>query len=159
MLPLRIDRLAGGLLAALFCLAAEAGQAASGDEERVAAQMQAELAGAPTAPAGAAVTRGLQDRPAAESPVMVEVVAPEPPPPHAADGSGAVPSAAAEGVPFADLARLVGHRVTLVTTGERVHRGVVAAASAREVTLEVRRAGGTATYTLRREQVARIDPR
>ena len=153
------DRVAGGLLAGLFWLGAHAAPPGSDHEEQVAAQIQAELDGAPAARPGAAVTRGLAKPAVAKSPVMVEVVAPDPPPPDAVDASGAVAPQASAGIPFADLVRLVGQRITVVTRGERVHRGVVAAADARAVTLEVRRAGGTATYTLRREQVARIDPR
>jgi len=151
---MRIDRLAGGLFACLCSLASHAGQVMDVDEERISVQMRAELEASP-APGAGAVSHPLRDAPPAEAPVMVEVVAPAPP---SVDGSG-VTRAASQGLSFADLERFVGRPVTVTTTGERVHRGKVLAASAREVQLQVRRAGGTATYTLRREQVARIDPR
>jgi hypothetical protein len=60
---------------------------------------------------------------------------------------------------FDQLAQHVGARVTVVTTGERVHRGVVVGVSGHVLTLRVAKAGGGAIYTLKREQIARIDPR
>lgn len=62
------------------------------------------------------------------------------------------------GLRFDDLTRYVGGRVTIVTVGQRVHRGVIRSVDARQVILQVRRAGGNATYALHRDQVARIDP-
>lgn len=63
-----------------------------------------------------------------------------------------------EGLSFADLSGYVGRRVLIKTTGEREHRGTVLAVDAKEVTLSQRRAGGSATYTIKREQVARVFP-
>jgi hypothetical protein len=60
---------------------------------------------------------------------------------------------------FDELARHIGRRVTVVTTGERVHRGTIVAVSGRVLTLRVAQAGGGAVYTLKREQIARIYPR
>ena len=70
-----------------------------------------------------------------------------------------VPAVEQNGLPFAELRHYVGRRVDIVTTGDRAHRGTVKSADARQVTLLVRRPGGNATYTLRREQVKRVDPR
>lgn len=61
------------------------------------------------------------------------------------------------GVAFADLAQHIGRRVSVATRGEHTHRGIVSSADARQLTLRVRRSGGNATYTLRRDQVVRID--
>jgi len=60
---------------------------------------------------------------------------------------------------FDDLAQHIGRRVTVVTTGERVHRGTIVAVNGHVLTLRVAQAGGGAVYTLKREQIARIDPR
>lgn len=61
------------------------------------------------------------------------------------------------GAPFAELAQHIGDRVSIVTRGDRRHSGVIRSANARQVTLGVRRRGGDATYTLRRDQVLRIE--
>lgn len=97
---------------------------------------------------------------AAPAPVVASVTAPSPVRedagnPHA-DWLAPAPERTS-GVAFADLSQYVGARVTIVTAGERVHRGVVTAANARQVVLRVHRRGGNATYALRREQVTRID--
>jgi hypothetical protein len=123
------------------------------DEARIEAMIRAERAGMATKPA---VPLPLV---AAQAPVPVpvaaSVVAP-PPTPHD-DWLAAPPRTA--GTPFAELANRVGQRVAITTAGERVHRGVVGSADARQVTLRVKRPGGTATYTLTRNQVLRVDVR
>lgn len=93
--------------------------------------------------------------PAETAPVLIEVM-----PPATTESSvhGIVSVPTSVGIPFADLPRYIGHRITLRTTGGRLHHGVVDAANAREITLKVRRGGGSASYRLRREQVARVDP-
>ena len=92
------------------------------------------------------------------APVVASVVAP-PAARAPADDWLAPPPAQDSGLAFADLARHVGARVAIVTAGERVHRGTVVDADARHVVLQVRRPGGNATYSLRREQVVRVDLR
>lgn len=101
-----------------------------------------------------------------ETRVMAEVVAPievvAPPPPSAelADGVGVVVEEAQhQSVPFESLPTLVGRRVTVATAGGKVHKGVLRAATPREITLEVRRAGGMGVYTLTRAQVLRVELR
>lgn len=127
------------------------------DEARVAALMRAELAAAPLPASGATVTFALAAAPAV--PVIAEVIAqPAAPPPEPAD-DWLAPPARDQGLPFADLPGLLGRRVTIVTAGEHVHRGIVGAANAREVTLQVRRAGGSASYVLKRQQIVRIELR
>ncbi len=99
---------------------------------------------------------------AAPAPVVASVTAPtaaheDADNPHA-DWLAPAPERAL-GVAFVDLVQYVGSKVTIVTAGERIHRGVVTSANARQVSLQVHRRGGNATYTLRREQVVRIDAR
>lgn len=60
---------------------------------------------------------------------------------------------------FDDLTQNIGRRITVTTDGHRVHRGSVVAANGRILTLRVSQAGGGAIYTLKREQIVRIDPR
>ncbi|NCT66883.1 MAG: hypothetical protein GXC76_04460 [Rhodanobacteraceae bacterium] len=129
------------------------------DEARIAELMRAELA-RPAPVQGSVATPGQAATAAAAeaAPVVAEVVAPPPPPPSAHD-DWLVPATRDAGLPFDDLAHRIGRRVTIVTTGERVHRGTVQEADARRVVLVVRRPGGDATYTLRREQVVRIERR
>jgi hypothetical protein len=75
--------------------------------------------------------------------------------------SWVAPAEPTGGLPFNDLVRHIGDRVAVVTAGARVHRGVVKAVDAEQVTLQVHSPGsvGAATYTLRREQIVRIDLR
>lgn len=137
--------LAGGLLAS--------GELHAGtleeDEARIAELMRAELA-KPVQGATRAAEAG------EAAPVVAEVVAPAPPPPSPND-DWLVPTVRDAGLPFDDLAHRIGRRVTIVTAGERVHRGTIKQADARQVVLSVRRPGGDATYVLRREQVVRIE--
>lgn len=109
--------------------------------------------------------------------VFEDVPAPDSPEGRAASGTIAVvtlqtPSAAeidagvlapaapdpAAGIRFEDLAHAIGVRVRVLTRGQHVQRGVVAAADARHLTLTVKRHGGSASYVLSREQVQRVDP-
>ena len=114
------------------------------DEARLDALLAARSASAAPAPVVASVTAPTAAREGADNP-HADWLAPAP--------------ERAVGVAFVDLAQHVGSKVTIVTVGERVHRGVVTAANARQVSLQVHRRGGDATYTLRREQVVRIDAR
>ena len=128
------------------------------DEAQVAALIRAQLAVAPLAAPGAAVTMALAPA-QSPAPVIAEVIAPQPVEPPSDDEWRAPTPSQDEGLSFAELAQYVGRPVTIVSGGGRVHRGTVSAANAREVTLRVRRAGGSATYTLQRNQILRIDPR
>lgn len=94
------------------------------------------------------------------APVIAESVAPAPSAAPPKD-SWVAPAEPAGGLPFSDLARHIGDRVAVVTAGARVHRGVVKAVDAEQMTLQVRSPGigGAAAYTLRREQIVRIDLR
>ena len=90
------------------------------------------------------------------APVVASVVAPTP---RSATDDGVVAERADGGMGFGELAAHVGGRVTITTVGEHVHRGIVRSADARQVTLQVRNAGGSATYALHRDQVVHIDAR
>lgn len=128
------------------------------DEAHIAELIRAELAAVPPPATGPAVTP--EPTPAQPAPVIAEVIAPAPsPPPPPKDDWLAPPAAQEQGLPFGELAQFLGRKVTVVTAGGRVHRGTVSAANAREVTLQVRRAGGDASYTLQRQQIVRIEPR
>jgi hypothetical protein len=125
------------------------------DEARIEALLRAERAAAgvsamPQSPDGAVVV-------ASSTPVIAEVVAKMAQPSE--NDEWLAPAIEQTGLPFADLAHYIGQRVSITTAGEREHRGTVKSANARQVTLLVRRSGGNATYTLRREQVQRVDLR
>jgi len=139
-----------GVVCAIGCGALFAGCVQAGTLEEDEARLDALLAARRAAAA------------AAPAPVVASVTVPAPArakadDPHA-DWLAPAPERAA-GIAFADLVGYVGSKVTIVTAGERVHRGVVTAANARQVVLQVHRRGGDATYALRREQVVRIDAR
>ena|SRR5688500_10363475 len=116
------------------------------DEARIEALLKAERK---AAPAGGAANPA--------TPVIAEVTAAVPAPSE--NDEWLVPKIEQGGLPFADLKHYVGQRVEIVTIGNREHRGIVKSADARQVTLLVHRPGGNATYTLRRDQVKRVDPR
>jgi hypothetical protein len=158
----------GGIAVVLLAFAAVAGAAQRDAEEaRVEARIQADHdalarasraapAQAPaTAPAQAAGARSAPDGEGASAPVLASAV---PPPPSPNDDWLAHPPAP-DTLAFDELGRHLGEALTVFTRGEREHRGTLAAANARTLTLVVRRRGGKASYTLRREQVLRIEPR
>lgn len=124
------------------------------DEARIEALLKAERAARAERMVAIATVGGVAD-PA--TPVIAEVTAAVPPPSE--NDEWLVPTIEQNGLPFAELRHYVGRRVEIVTTGDRQHRGIVQSADARQVTLLVRRAGGNAKYTLRRDQVKRVDPR
>ncbi|MBO9662155.1 hypothetical protein [Dokdonella sp.] len=128
------------------------------DEARIEALIRAERAGKTVDPAPpppvAAATLIVATAVPVPAPVVASVVAP----PASSEEWLAAPARDA-GLPFSELAQRIGQRVTIITANERVHRGVVGSADARQVTLRVKRVGGNATYTLSRSQIARIEPR
>lgn len=145
---------AGVVLAA--CVPAGAARAGSlqEDEARIEALLKAERNARAERAVAIAAAGGVAD-PA--TPVIAEVTAAVPAPSE--NDEWLAPKIEQNGLPFADLKHYVGRRVEIVTTGDREHRGTVKSVDARQVTLLVRRPGGNATYTLRREQVKRVDPR
>ena len=116
------------------------------DEDRIEALLKAERARERFAEAEAA---------AREAPVIAAAVAT---PVATPNDDWLAPQLETSGMPFDDLARAIGRRVEITTEGRRRHRGVVLSANAQQVTLQVARRGGAAVYTLKRAQVARIDP-
>jgi hypothetical protein len=122
------------------------------DEARIEALLQAERAAAAAARAGQATTLAA----ATPAPVLAAVVAP-PIRARGPDDDWLAPTPAEDtGLAFADLGRHIGEKVAIVTAGDRVHRGTVVDANARQVILQVRRSGGLARYALLREQIVRI---
>ena len=123
------------------------------DEARIEALLRAErVAAVPVATASDGSVAA-----ASTTPVIAEVVATVAKPSETDEWLA--PAVEQAGLPFAELTHYVGRRVRITTTGEREHRGTVTSANPRQVTLLVHRAGGNATYTLRREQVQRVDLR
>lgn len=123
------------------------------DEARIEALLQAERAAAAAARAGQTTTLASVATPA---PVLAAVVAP-PIRARNPDDDWLAPTPAEDtGLAFADLGRHIGEKVAIVTAGDRVHRGTVVDANARQVILQVRRSGGLARYALLREQIVRI---
>jgi len=114
--------------------------------------MLAESSAPPPAAATQAAAAPADDPLAVDTPVIAAVA----PPPSNDTDDWMVTHAKDEGLAFADLANRIGSRVAITTNNQREHRGTIRAVNAREVTLSVRRSGGTATYTLRRDQIHRI---
>jgi len=139
-------------LAALLCAASAGAATLEQDEAKIDALIRAEHAArqgvAPVPPA---------ENPRVAAPVMASVIAPAPVRPAGQEWLSSPTGDA--GLSFSDLAQNIGKIVIITTAGERVHRGVVKSADGRQVTLQVKRAGGNATYALRREQVLHIDLR
>jgi hypothetical protein len=149
----------GGRMVTALALALVAAAASAAtleeDEARIEALIRAERAASAGKPAAPPPAVPAEAQAPAAVPVVASVVAP---PPTPQDEWLAAPARQA-GLPFAELALNVGRRVAITTAGERVHRGVVGSADARQVTLRVKRPGGNATYTLTRNQVLRVDLR
>ena len=124
------------------------------DEARIEELMLAESTAppppaAPTTPAAASLSA---DPVATDAPVIAAVAAP----PSSGTEDWLVTHPKDEGLGFAELGQHIGSRVAITTTNQREHRGTIVSANAREVTLSVRRSGGNATYTLRKEQIRHI---
>lgn len=129
------------------------------DEGRIEALVEAEHAAA-RAVAAAALPTEPQITVAVPAPVAAQAIAPSPD--AISNDDWLAPRASPKThLRFDDLATRVGSKVAIVTVSEHVHRGIVAAADAHGLTLRVPRAGtgGGAVYTLKREQIARIDLR
>ena len=124
------------------------------DEARIEELMAAQPAAA-SAPAPAAAPAPAYDDSVNETPVAAAVVAPAP----GANDEWLAAPAQDDSIPFGELRYHVGERVLITTTNEREHNGIVTSADARQVTMEIRRKGGLATYVLKKEQILRIQPR
>lgn len=131
---------------ALTCAAVA--QTLDEDEVRIE-QLMAARPAAPTSPVAPV------DDSVNETPIAAAVVAP----PTGADDEWLAPRQSENRMEFADLAHSIGARVSIVTSNEREHLGVVTAADAKQVTLEVRRKGGNASYVLKKEQILKIESR
>jgi hypothetical protein len=122
------------------------------DEARIEELMAAKPAEA--SPAAAAPARGYDDS-VNETPVVAAVVAPAP----SADDDWLAAPARNNDIPFAEMRYHVGERVVITTSNEREHNGIVTSADGRQVTMEIRRKGGIATYVLKKEQILHIESR
>lgn len=145
------------LFAVVLALAAggATAQTLEQDEARIEELMAARPdATSPGVPAASAPTPAYDDS-VKETPIAAAVVAPAP---TANDDWLAAPTQD-EGIPFAELRYHVGQRMLITTSNEREHNGIVTSADARQVTMEIRRKGGLATYVLKKEQILRIEPR
>jgi Asp/Glu/hydantoin racemase len=128
------------------------------DEARIEALIRAEQAAAKTTPAVATTDATVLASAVAPAPVVAQAIAPSPDQ-LTNDDWLAPPATPDSRLRFEDIAQHVGRKVAVVTVSDRVHKGVVTAVDKRGLTLLVPHhgAGGGATYTLRREQIARID--
>jgi hypothetical protein len=145
-------RATGILLCSAFAFGAAA-QTLDEDEARIEELMNARPATQPAAPAPAA--SAAVDDSINETPIAAAVVAPA----QSADDEWLAPKQQENAMEFADLAHSIGARVSIVTTNEREHHGVVTSADAKQVTIEVRRKGGNASYVLKKEQILKIESR
>jgi len=123
------------------------------DEARIEELMNAPPTVRSVAPAPAA--SATVDESINETPIAAAVVAPA----QSADDEWLAPKRNENAMEFADLAHSIGARVSIVTTNEREHHGVVTSADAKQVTIEVRRKGGNASYVLKKEQILKIESR
>jgi len=142
----------------MSCVCAARAGTLEEDEAHMERVMQAEKLAAAASRGHAADAKRIPDGAAGEpAPVAAVVIAPPSPPPAPPHADWLAPAQTQDGgVAFGDLAQHVGARVSITTTGEHVHSGVISAADARQVTLRVKRAGGQATYALPRNQIVSI---
>ncbi|MEO7325107.1 MAG: hypothetical protein ABIW82_09800 [Dokdonella sp.] len=148
-------------VALLLCAGALQAAAIDEDEGRIEALIEAEHAATKAAAAAAAaLATEPQITVVVPAPVVAQAIAPSPDAISNDDwlASNASPDTRLR---FDELAVRIGSKVAIVTVSEHVHRGIVVAADAHGLTLRVPRAGsgGGAVYTLKREQIARIDLR
>ena len=162
-------RLAWMLLLPLSAVAA----ATDDDEARIEVLIQAERgdAGAdsetarpPTTPIAPAIAPSGRVAPADSA--AVATMQPTPAGAAGVANAGPVHSAVPSAPPaadstlrFDDLKHHVGETIRIVTTAGKQNYAEVLSADAREVTLRVHQAGGLATYTMQRAQIARIETR
>ncbi len=125
------------------------------DEARIEELMAAGAGASPQQAASAGAAAPTYDDSVKETPVVAAVVAPAP----TANDEWLAASTQDDSIPFAELRYHVGQRVLITTSNEREHNGIVTSADARQVTMEIRRKGGLATYVLKKEQILRIEPR
>ena len=146
------DRIGHGVMMALGLICASTAMAATLDEDeaRIEALVQAEHVAAAQKEAARV----------AAVPVVAEVVA-KPISEHDATSNAdwLAPQVSGPGLQFEDMPHYVGSSLSIVTAGDRVHHGTLVAANPKQITLQVRQPGGSASYTLRREQIVRIDSR
>jgi hypothetical protein len=139
------------------------------DEARIEALIQAERnATAPVAAETSATTQSPTQTavapPVAMQPSVVASsrpasAAPAPPFEPVSSSSAPVDADAPQELRFDDLKKHVGEVLYIVMTNGAKHYAEVQSANAKQVTLRMRQAGGTAMYTLERKQIARIEPR
>jgi hypothetical protein len=141
--------LCGQLVAAPAGVAAA--QTLDEDEARIEQIMHAPVA----EPAPAIASTAPVDDSVKETPVVAAVVAPA----QTANDEWLAPTQHDEGMAFAELAKSIGRRVSITTTQSREHVGVITSADSKQVTLQVTRKGGSAAYTLLREQIEHIESR
>lgn len=126
------------------------------DEARIEALIRAERAArSASRPAVTAATVTAPKVEHAAAPVAASVMAPALGP---NDDWLAAPTHA-HGLPLADLPHYIGRRVAITTSGDRVHRGILGSADGKQVTVRVKKPGGSATYTLTSNQIVRVDLR
>jgi len=125
--------------ALLLAAAAEPVPSAAQDEARIEALVLAELSGAP-AVAKAADTEAPVIRPSKAVSQSAETLKAQP----------------GDLIAFDDLRQMLGRTVRFTTKSGHSHVAVVDAVSGGTVRLQVRMAGGQATYSLERGQIARI---
>jgi len=130
-----------------------AAQTLDEDEARIEELMNARPSAQPATPAPAVSAKF--DDSINETPIAAAVVAPA----QSADDEWLAPKEQENRMEFVDLPHSIGARVSIVTTNEREHLGVVTSADAKQVTLEVRRKGGNASYVLKKEQILKIESR
>ncbi|TCO42995.1 hypothetical protein [Dokdonella fugitiva] len=153
-----MGRWPGKRVVVVVALACAAGGACAQTLDEDEARIEQLMAARPVEPPVAApppAPKPAYDDSVKETPVVAAVVAP---PPGANDEWLAAP-AQDDSIPFDELRYHVGERVLVTTTNEREHNGIITSADAREVTMEIRRKGGLATYVLKKEQILRIEPR
>lgn len=125
--------------ALLLAASAEPVPSAAQDEARIEALVMAELSGAP-AVAQAGASEALVIRPSKAVSEKAETTQAKP----------------GDLIAFTDLRQMLGRTVRFTTKSGHTHVGVVDAVTGGSVRLQVRMAGGHATYNLERSQIARI---
>lgn len=143
-----------GLLLACGAVSAAAASLEE-DEARIEALIRAERATAAARPIRVQAAPDTDTVPEPSVPVAAMVMAPAASP----HDDWLARSPHEDGLPLSELAQHIGQRVSITTSNDRVHRGVLGSADEKQVTLSVKKPGGSAIYTLARNQIVRVDLR
>lgn len=123
------------------------------DEARIEALMGSPIAHVSAGVAAAVVPK--VDDSINETPIAAAVVAPAP----SENDSWLAAPQQDEGLEFSALPKLAGQRVAVIMAQDKERVGTIVTADAKQVTLKITRKGGSASYSIPREKILRVEAR